>query len=464
MLNSINFSKRPVQSQDGINMVDLMMWLVIAAMLLAAAIQSIGFYQKAALGYQAKSDLGGLSTWVSATTAMTSEAPTLADLQTALDNGDLKMTKNGSTANTALLAVSGSAYCVGVRAESLTGNNVYYASSKNPSEIKVEASLPTDCGIPAEAIVVRSDAEIAVDFATLTWTEKSTVAGVRWLEMNSSSNGQYLIGGANEGDVYTSADGGGSWKKHELGIGRWWGAAISNDGKRMLASSNVGVYFSDNSGDTWTPVNLPEGNWTRITSSADGTRLAIVDYAVNGYLYTSNDSGMTWTQRINSGDPSTQWQSLASSADGKVILAGTNLVGKMRISRDYGSTWSVINALGSGDWHDADISADGSKMITGEASGILYTSNDGGMTWDAGDTGGVLGWRGVTISDDGKVMAAGQRAGYIFTSIDSGETWVKRADSSTGTWYAVASTADGSKIILGKYTGTTFIGTYRKGS
>lgn len=45
--------------QKGINMVDLMMWLVIAAILLAAAIQGIGYYQKAAYLYQMKSDLNG---------------------------------------------------------------------------------------------------------------------------------------------------------------------------------------------------------------------------------------------------------------------------------------------------------------------------------------------------------------------------------------------------------------------
>lgn len=442
-------------------MVDLMMWLLIAALLLAAAIQSISYYQKAALGYQAKSDLDGLRTWVAAQTSMTTDIPTLANLQEALERGDLKMTSSSGTANTAILASSGQAYCIGVRAEGLTGNNVYYASSKNPSEIKVESSLPTDCGAPAEAMAVRSDAEIAVNFATLTWTEKSTLAGVRWLEMNASSNGQYLIGGSNMDDVYTSADGGSSWKKHNLGAARWWGAIISSDGKRLTASSNIGVYMSDNGGDTWTKANLPVGNWTRVAASADGTRIVVADYDVNGYLYTSNDSGITWTQRINTGDPSTQWQSLASSADGKTILAGGNLVGKMRISRDYGSTWSIVTALGNGDWHDADVSADGTKMITGEASGALYTSVDGGRTWNPGDMGGVLGWRGVTLSDDGKVMAAGQRSGYIYTSIDSGATWVKRADSSTGTWYAVASTSDGSKIILGKYTGTTFVGNYR---
>ena len=40
----------------GINMVDLMMWLVIAALLLATALQSIGYYQKSAHMYQMKAE------------------------------------------------------------------------------------------------------------------------------------------------------------------------------------------------------------------------------------------------------------------------------------------------------------------------------------------------------------------------------------------------------------------------
>lgn len=46
-------------AQRGINVVDLMMWLVIAALLLATAIQSIGYYQKAAILYQMTSDADG---------------------------------------------------------------------------------------------------------------------------------------------------------------------------------------------------------------------------------------------------------------------------------------------------------------------------------------------------------------------------------------------------------------------
>lgn len=47
-MKRINRPFASLKDQSGINMVDLMMWLVIAALLLAAAIQSIGYYQKAA--------------------------------------------------------------------------------------------------------------------------------------------------------------------------------------------------------------------------------------------------------------------------------------------------------------------------------------------------------------------------------------------------------------------------------
>jgi hypothetical protein len=49
------FTLRKEEEQSGINMVDLMMWLVIAALLLASAIQGIGYYQQNANVYQMRS-------------------------------------------------------------------------------------------------------------------------------------------------------------------------------------------------------------------------------------------------------------------------------------------------------------------------------------------------------------------------------------------------------------------------
>jgi len=60
------------RSQSGINIVDLMMWIVIAAILLAAAIQGIGYYQQAAYLYQMQSDADGAGTLVNAKSAQAS--------------------------------------------------------------------------------------------------------------------------------------------------------------------------------------------------------------------------------------------------------------------------------------------------------------------------------------------------------------------------------------------------------
>jgi Tfp pilus assembly protein PilE len=67
-------------------MVDLMMWLVIAALLLAAALQGIGYYQQAAWTYQAKSDVASVRTYLEARYATSGSYPNII----ASDNARLK--------------------------------------------------------------------------------------------------------------------------------------------------------------------------------------------------------------------------------------------------------------------------------------------------------------------------------------------------------------------------------------
>jgi len=59
-----------------------------------------------------------------------------------------------------------------------------------------------------------------------------------------------------------------------------------------------------------------------VTSSADGSHLAAVYGTLPstlGYVYTSDDSGSTWLQRL--GAPNAVWTAVASSADGSKIAA-----------------------------------------------------------------------------------------------------------------------------------------------
>ncbi len=55
-----------------------------------------------------------------------------------------------------------------------------------------------------------------------------------------------------------------------------------------------------------------------VASSADGTKLVAV--VQNGQIYTSTDSGFTWTPR----DSDRNWKSVASSSDGTKLVAGVD--------------------------------------------------------------------------------------------------------------------------------------------
>ena len=85
--------------------------------------------------------------------------------------------------------------------------------------------------------------------------------------------------------------------------------------------------------------------WTSITSSADGTKLAAV--VSGGSIYTSADSGATWTEQTAAG--SRYWSSIASSADGTKLAAVVES-GSIYTSADSGATWTEQTAAGSRGW------------------------------------------------------------------------------------------------------------------
>src|SRR5882757_7926745 len=69
------------------------------------------------------------------------------------------------------------------------------------------------------------------------------------------------------------------------------------------------------SGQVWQQTSAPIQDWTGVAASADATKLVAVAYS--GSIYTSTDSGATWTQRAFTQN----WQAVASSADGVKLVA-----------------------------------------------------------------------------------------------------------------------------------------------
>jgi Tfp pilus assembly protein PilE len=121
-------------NQLGINMVDLMMWLVIAALLLAAALQGIGYYQQAAWTYQAKSDVASVRTYMEAQFTLNNNLyPDNTRLQADKTAGDLKLTGDNTATVTAASRQGWTAAVQSISLKEAAKPNLFTFGSKDVS-------------------------------------------------------------------------------------------------------------------------------------------------------------------------------------------------------------------------------------------------------------------------------------------------------------------------------------------
>ena len=203
------------------------------------------------------------------------------------------------------------------------------------------------------------------------------------------------------------------------------------------------LYRSNNLGTTWTEVStLPFCFWY-MTVSNDGTRLLAADWG--GDIYTSSNSGVTWTNKANP----KQWWGFSSSGTGQVVVGITEKV-SVHISNDYGQTWSTPAGLTpSGTFTKSAISDDGQKIMILDSYGRIYLSNNSGSTFT--QRGEERNWYAGAMSGDGSRLYAaegmdvGMTVGQIYTSDDFGLTWVPR--SINNIWWQMRTSYDGKTVV-----------------
>ena len=241
----------------------------------------------------------------------------------------------------------------------------------------------------------------------------------------------------------------GQWTQTGAPNENWMSVASSADGTKLVAEAYGGeIYTSADSGATWSQVStLSSSSWTIIASSADGTKLvAAVKF---GGIYTSTDSGATWTQ---TSAPTEEWLSCVSSSDGTKLGAWACPNGLVPgfgffTSTDSGVTWTQTSA----DYFDCFLSVASSsnltKLVAASQFGPVYISTDSGATWTQTSVPNTCVFA-VASSADGTKLAAAERFcdGIFYTSTDSGATWAQ-ISAPNENWNTVASSADGTKVV-----------------
>ncbi len=270
------------------------------------------------------------------------------------------------------------------------------------------------------------------------------VAGVGdagWI-VAQNTNQQILAGNL-------SSSVGQSWTASGPGNANWTAIACSADGTKMAAAISGGyIYTSTNSGSTWTNQSGSSGaaDWSALASSADGTHLiAAAGYspylAESGDVYVSGNSGVSWTEALGSA----AWSGVACSADGTKMAAVDH---GGAIYTNYGSAWGAVGVTSGYDWNAIAMSSDGTKLVAVEGNGGVAVSTNSGSTWlGVTNVGSSANPDAVACSSDGsRMIFVTGNGGQIYLSTDFGAIWVQQNSPVSGNLLGVASSTDGSRL------------------
>lgn len=244
------------------------------------------------------------------------------------------------------------------------------------------------------------------------------------------------------GDVYVSTDYGVSWSKSlnldygDLSVG------VSPNGQYMVAAGWVGsnqqtfmrtggyLYTSNDSGATWTQqTGAGVKLWSKVKISDDGTKIFALtnsqyDYSFVGAAYYSTNSGASFTlsKTFPNSMGTMEWSDFDMSSDGsKIFMVGTNEYLWTNIASGAAASWVSQTSTPSGGSYWVATNTTGSKVwITGSYGVKVNTTSSAYNAWT--NLSALTFINGFQVSDDGKYLL-GAATNDLRYSINSGTNW-----------------------------------------
>jgi hypothetical protein len=268
--------------------------------------------------------------------------------------------------------------------------------------------------------------------STTSWTSQQNGLPTlcAFTKLSMSNNGKYIAVAAYSnsiiinslGGIWISLDYGQTWLQSDAGNLSWNAIGCDNTGQYLVAAVNGGsIYTSSNYGLNWTIQSASSGlpttaNWDSISfsSNSDPNSTSQFVYAsiYDGYIYFSEDRGLTWTQiNLNS-----YWSNgITSSGDGNIGYYGINwpVGGIYKTIQTNPITISQINGTG-GYWNYLSCDSTGQYIaavftdISGDylntSYGIYLNSNYGDSNYWVQLASKALYWNSVSLINMGNYL------------------------------------------------------------
>ncbi len=193
----------------------------------------------------------------------------------------------------------------------------------------------------------------------------------------------------------------------------------------VLSGTNLTGNFTSRIFDAGASARWDNLSWTG--NQSNFTEIFAVD--AQGKVYSSSDSGATWTLRNSSYGRTSDTQTMFSDSNGNLYII-TNSNREIWRSSDSGVTWTIINnSFASNDLFAATADLNNNLyVIAGQSLGIVFKSNDSGVTWTQVNNsynGGNGVAKGMTVNKSNSIFAVDAQ-GKVYSSSDSGATWILR--------------------------------------
>jgi hypothetical protein len=199
-------------------------------------------------------------------------------------------------------------------------------------------------------------------------------------------------------------------------------------------------------------------NFTSIACDISGVNLVAVDAVDNsgnvGGIWTSTDSGVTWTKNTDVTTQNRNWTSVTSNYTGQMLAAvsSTNTLdtnGDIWGSMDYGASWQRYTTYRA-KFNCVAMDVSGSQVVATVYGGAIYISRAGNLSGSnrtfVVSKSGNYNWTGVASSASGSSLVAVVYGGSIWQSSNYGATWTQVSNVTLQTQRWVYRHDDGGRI------------------
>jgi hypothetical protein len=264
-----------------------------------------------------------------------------------------------------------------------------------------------------------------------------------------SNDGKYVLSCYYTGQAFLSTNYGVSFTdiSNSIPSASRFQPAISATGKYMFVTCNPPAggkyYYSTNYGATWAE-DPSAGRMTAMSYS--GKYMVKCPNVNSNNIQFSSNYGASYIN-VDTGSSLPYPFYAAISSTGQVIAAVAHNSSGVKISKNFGKTWSVVSTVDTPNF--VEMSASGRYILAG---GYLSTDFGDTFTQPSGTPTSTI--TGVSVSANGQYMII-TNAGTGFYSVDYGKTWATRGtnggNSTNGT--CVAMTANASFVMHVTSTG-----------